>query len=149
MILKDERVSFNVRKQIIYGINQRVVVDVIVRSTNRQRVRLIGYSSTELMRNKNDRDISTVRAYHNALVVATVKYGFPTGSYIEKILNYGFQTPKGITVKRVNLKGHYRTMVYSKGKRGAVKNVKWGVAEDYTRDVAEEFDYTPPDRWRE
>lgn len=124
VILRDDRGQVsNLRKQIL-GIKGKLFVEFNVLVRNVPRV-IIGQSSPTVF----SRDIDIKRALSsasmNAKYIGASRY-MTSDVKIINISNWGIRySNKNVTVKRVNVKGKYRNMVWVKGRRGVVINTKF------------------------
>jgi len=139
-----------IRAQYIRGIKQRVIINAQIVSPNGKRRDVRGRSRFEVIDSEVSRKRVISQAIFNAFYVGINRYRFPTGSYIINPEVVGYETPKDVTVKRVNNRGKYRTYVFVKGRRGVVKNIKWsGKTKNDSEVVLDEIGMGKQDHWND
>jgi len=139
-----------VRAQYIEGIKQRVIIKGQIVSPKGKRRDVIGKSQFEVIDSEIARKRVISQAIFNAFYVGINRYRFPSGSYIINPEVVGYETPKDVTVKRVKVRGKYRTYVFVKGRRGVVKNIKWsGKTKNDSEEVLDEIGMGKQDHWNQ
>lgn len=131
------------RQQYISGIKQRAVVEVELLTPTNQKYTIIGNSQFDVVEGDIGKRRLIVNAIFGAFYRAMNRYNLPTGTIITSFKILGFQTPESVNVKRVSVRGRYRTYVFVKGKRGVQRNVKWsssGINGDLEDDISDELD---------
>ena len=131
------------RQQYISGIKQRAVVEVELLTPSNKKYTIIGNSQFDVVEGEIGKRRLIVNAIFGAFYRGMNRFSLRTGTIIKNFRILGFQTPDKVTVKRVSVRGRYRSYVFVKGKRGVQKNVKWtsrGINEELEDDISDELD---------
>lgn len=128
MIYRDGYTSkdFSHYKKYFLPIKARVHIYAEYISPIGSRARILSNSSFFKFNSLIDYERSVTNASLKGLILAQVRYGFPTGSKLKKVIDWGIEySNDNVTTRSFNVKGKRRVGVWVKGRRGFLVNNKY------------------------
>ncbi|MFW6377228.1 MAG: hypothetical protein ACOCZ5_01155 [bacterium] len=134
----DRRQVTGLRKQFIPNIKGKLFLLVEV-SINGARRLILGESSPHIFNRDIEKQRAITEAKFNIMYLGVNRYQ-KSDLVAINILNWGVKYGNNqVKVKRVSVKGRYRTMVWVKGRRGVAINKKWTRSTNTFDEIQQEY----------